>query len=62
LLWRVLVSSGLNPGVSVSGSDDLVREMLEILLGSFIVESSSDKSLACEDGILWISYSLFIII
>mmetsp|Transcript_58 Transcript_58/g.35 ORF Transcript_58/g.35 Transcript_58/m.35 type:complete len:307 (+) Transcript_58:998-1918(+) len=58
LLRRVLLSLSLNPGVTVAGSDDLVGEGLEILLGSFIIESTPDQTLAREDRVLGVSDSL----
>jgi hypothetical protein len=62
LLRRVLLSSGLDPSVTVSGSYDLVWEVLQISLSSLIVESSSDKSFTGENSVFRISYGLSIII
>lgn len=56
------MTSSFNPCVSISSSDNLVREMLQILLGCFIIESSSDKSLTGKNCIFWISYGLYFII
>ena len=45
LLRRVLVALGLDPGVSVASSADLVRKVLQVFLGGVIIKSSSDESL-----------------
>jgi hypothetical protein len=58
LLRGVLVALGLNPGIAVAGASDLVREMLQILLSGFIIESSTNESLGCENGVFRVGNSL----
>jgi hypothetical protein len=58
LLRGVLVASGLDPGVAVAGAGDLVRQVLGVLLGSFVIEASTDEALGGENGVFRIGDSL----
>jgi hypothetical protein len=52
-------TSCFNPGITVGCSHDLVGEILKILLGVGVIESSTDESLCGEKSILWVCYSLY---
>lgn len=57
-----MLTSGFDPCITIAGSNNLVRKLLEILLGVGVIESSSDESLGSEDSIFGVSYCLYIII
>jgi len=44
LRWRVLLSSSLDPSVTVRVGDNLVRDVLDVLLDLGVGELSSDQS------------------
>ncbi len=52
LRGRVMLAAGLNPGVTVGGTDDLVREMNHVLLSLFILESAANKTLSGVQSVL----------
>ena len=49
---RVGLATGLNPGIAIAGTDDLVRKVLHVSLGLSIVESTSDKTLGSVESVL----------
>jgi hypothetical protein len=55
---RVLLSSSFNPGISVGGSDDLVRQVLHIGLSLSILKSASNKSLSSVKSVFGVLYGL----
>ena len=55
------LTSCLDPGVSVAGSGDLVREIFGISSGVGIVKSSADESLSREKGVFRVCDGLFIV-
>ena len=55
------LTSCLDPGVSVAGSGDLVREVFGVSSGVGIVESSADESLGGEKGVFRVCDGLFIV-
>jgi hypothetical protein len=57
----VLFASGFNPGIAVAGTHYLVRQMLHILLSILVIESATNKSLGCVQGIFRVLYGLDII-
>ena len=59
---RVLLTAGLNPGVTVGSIDDLVGQMLHIGLSVFISKLASDQSLGREKSIFRILHGLYIIL
>ena len=58
LRGRVLLAASLNPGIAVVGLDNLVGEMLHILLGDLIIESTTDETLGCKQSMFGILYGL----
>lgn len=54
----VLLATALNPSVSVGGSDNLVRQVLHVLLGSFVLESAANQALGGVDSVLGVLHSL----
>ncbi len=62
MLRRVLVASGLDPGVTVASTANLIGKMLEIFLGGLIVEGTANESLGGEDGVFRISDGLKLLI
>lgn len=53
-------TSSLDPSVTIAGSDDLVGELLEILLGGGVLESATDEALGSEDGVFRVCDGLYI--
>jgi len=58
LLRRVLLTSGFNPGISISSSNNFVGEVLEIFLGGLVIEASSNESFTGENCVFGISDGL----
>jgi hypothetical protein len=55
---RVLLSTGLDPGITVGVLDDLVGNMLDITLDLRVGELTSDKTLGGEEGVLGVDNGL----
>lgn len=52
LTGRVLLSSGLEPGISVRVLDDFKRNIVEIGLDFCVREFSTDETLGGKEGVL----------
>ena len=59
-MWCVLLTSSFDPGITVTGSDDLVGKMLEIFLGGGVFESATDQTLGSEDCVFRVCDCLYI--
>ena len=59
---RVRLASSFNPGISVGGTGDLVREMLQISLSLGVIESTSNKSLGSIESVFRVLDSLYIVL
>mmetsp|Transcript_11231 Transcript_11231/g.21128 ORF Transcript_11231/g.21128 Transcript_11231/m.21128 type:complete len:273 (-) Transcript_11231:22-840(-) len=52
LAWSVLLTRGLDPGIAVRCSNDLVGQDLLVLLRGLVVVGTSDQALGGKDGVL----------
>ena len=55
---RVLLSLGLEPGITVGVLDDLVWDLLDVALDLSIGELATDETLGSEKSVLWVDDSL----
>jgi hypothetical protein len=53
------LSFSFNPSITVGRSYNMIREMLNVLLGVLVVECSSNKSLSSKKGMFRVSDSLY---
>jgi hypothetical protein len=58
LRGRELFSTSFNPGVSIAGTHNLVREMLHIFLGVLIIKTTTNKTLGGVKSVLGVLDSL----
>ncbi len=54
------LTSSLDPGITIRGSDYFVRKCLEILLSSGVIKSTTDETLGGEDSVFRVSDGLYI--
>ncbi|MNO94710.1 NAD-specific glutamate dehydrogenase [compost metagenome] len=58
-LWRRhFLAVHFNPGVIVVSLDDLVRDHLDVFLHNFFVETTTDQTLYCVQGVVRVGHSL----
>jgi len=54
-----LLATSFDPGVSVGRSNHLVGEVLNVVLGDLVFESTTNQSLGSKESVLRILYGLY---